>query len=54
MSEDNEEATIGHNSGQRITSYCERVERLEEEKKGLDHSANAVRGLFVALEKLGY
>lgn len=26
----------------------------EEEKKGLDHSANAVRELFVALEKLGY
>lgn len=51
MSEDNEEATIGHNSGQRLKSYCERVERLEEEKKGL---ASDIKDIYAEAKGCGF
>lgn len=48
-------AGIGHNSGevsgQRLKSYIERIERLEEEKKGL---AEDIRDIYSEIKAVGF
>ena len=45
--------TIGHNSvaGDQLKSYVERVERLEEEKKGI---ATDIRDVYGEAKAMGY
>lgn len=49
------EATIGHNSknaaGEKVLSYIERIERLEEEKKAI---ADDVKDVYAELKGNGY
>lgn len=42
---------IGHNSGQRLKSFLERVERLEEEKARL---ADDIKEIFAEAKAVGF
>lgn len=61
MTNENEQAGVGHNSGDpadvggvsgtRLKSFIERIERLEEEKKGL---AEDIRDVYAEAKATGF